>query len=823
MKQVILKNGLRVAIDSNDSPAVELNLSLNGGFVFEDRDSVGVFSLIQSIIIDYLKEKDFINFKLDVYEILSNINISKKFLSEDLIKSLDEVASIFNEDIFTEERINRVKKSFISDKGFKQNFEEDFLWKEGLFKAGSLDLSYDKNLREIIENMPVQKIRDYFNKYYNSNNMAMAISGDFDENKLKPLLDKTIGNIRKGREHNKPKVKSVYPIRFITHNDSVSYSLSFKTNKKLDLELMLLNQLLFNQINEKLRFNTRDKSIYTALLYKTYVGNLKNIRITTMFKEGKKELIDKAIFDTLDDITYDRLNPSDILSAINNLQSNLNNDISMRNMSINMLRHNSPLYLPFSKKTIKFSDIQYLASHLLKAIKWKPKWYKRRVIKKYKSSDTKFDFVYPKIEKKKAGQVQKTVLNNGLTIITREIKGKVPECEMQIGVGSQNDPNNAKGAFHYLEHLIAKTFDDLVGIYNIYACTSRDDTKYGISRQSIFAMLDIMYQSIFSPDLSPETILEEKEPIEVEILEYSANQVNKRGDLVMQSAYGNSNFGKNVLGSKESISNITSEILTECHSKYVPANCTLVVIGEGVNHEHVVDLGKNIFGQIPYQEPEVLEDWKFQSQDIEVNGDENPFLSISFELTPFIKKHLLETFLLENIISEKLYEKLEDEDMKNSMLLSRNASFFKVESLCSLGNSEDMKNKVLEVINNIEISEDDLSKSVKYQLIKYANISNNHSIPSLLDIHDNFQEIYSFDEYQNRLNEISLETIQGLLKEFKSAPRSSLIMDDLDLVHTKREQRAQLENVLAPAKEKTPKSRASIFCSKGGYNQPKIN
>ena len=76
---------------------------------------------------------------------------------------------------------------------------------------------------EDIQAAKLEDVRNFFKQYYAPNNASLAIVGDFDTAKIKPLVEKYFGTLKRGPEVKKPSVTTppVTSERRLTVTDTV--------------------------------------------------------------------------------------------------------------------------------------------------------------------------------------------------------------------------------------------------------------------------------------------------------------------------------------------------------------------------------------------------------------------------------------------------------------------------------------------------------------------------------------------------------------------------------------------------------------------------
>jgi len=87
------------------------------------------------------------------------------------------------------------EKNMYSDQFFSNLFEE---FQRNFFKNHPYGQQTTIGTIDHLKNPSLTKMLDFFNTYYVSNNMALVLSGNFDSETVKPLIEKTFGELEAG-------------------------------------------------------------------------------------------------------------------------------------------------------------------------------------------------------------------------------------------------------------------------------------------------------------------------------------------------------------------------------------------------------------------------------------------------------------------------------------------------------------------------------------------------------------------------------------------------------------------------------------------------
>lgn len=152
------------------------------------------------------------------------------------------------------------------------------------------------------------------------------------------------------------------------------------------------------------------------------------------------------------------------------------------------------------------------------------------------------------------------------------------------------------GVAHFLEHKMFEKEDGDVFQHfgkngaNANAFTSHDRTSYLFSTTTeLYSNLKILMDMVEQPYFTAETVEKEVGIIGEELKMYLDDPDYRSYMELLKSMYQDSPLRTDILGSHESISQITHEHLYMCHETfYHPSNMVLIIVGD-VDHEAVID------------------------------------------------------------------------------------------------------------------------------------------------------------------------------------------------------------------------------------------
>lgn len=156
-----------------------------------------------------------------------------------------------------------------------------------------------------------------------------------------------------------------------------------------------------------------------------------------------------------------------------------------------------------------------------------------------------------------------------------------------IDFGS-SDPQKVAGSAHFLEHkLFAKKDGDISSQFeeigaDVNAFTSFNETMFYCSGiEHTPKMIDLLFRLVGEPYFTKQNMAKEAPIIEQELAMYQDDPMWKVNNAIMTSMFGNSNLGTEVVGTKESINQVTKQNLTKVYTEnYVPTKMQFVACGD---------------------------------------------------------------------------------------------------------------------------------------------------------------------------------------------------------------------------------------------------
>lgn len=189
--------------------------------------------------------------------------------------------------------------------------------------------------------------------------------------------------------------------------------------------------------------------------------------------------------------------------------------------------------------------------------------------------------------------VQKTVLDNGLTVITKEIHtAPVVSVQVWYRVGARNETAGQNGISHQLEHLMFKGtqarpiqfgrfFSALGSQFNAF--TSYDETAYfnTVESDKLNAVLVLEADRMANTVIDSPQLQSEQKVVISELQGYENSPGYRLNRAVMHAALPNHPYGFPVGGTKADVEQFQVEAVKAHYQTYYrPSNATLVITGD---------------------------------------------------------------------------------------------------------------------------------------------------------------------------------------------------------------------------------------------------
>jgi predicted Zn-dependent peptidase len=198
---------------------------------------------------------------------------------------------------------------------------------------------------------------------------------------------------------------------------------------------------------------------------------------------------------------------------------------------------------------------------------------------------------------------QKSVLNNGLRVVTEEDPHfHSVAVGVWLNVGSRDEASEENGLSHFLEHLafkgtprrsaldIAREIDQLGGSCNAF--TSKENTCFHgkVLAENLPRAVDLLSDLVLHPAYQPEDLEKERQVILEEICAQDDNPEDMVQVQFARGFWGDAPFGRPILGEGDHISRVTREQLLAYRGIAYRPETTIVAAAGRVQHQEILDL-----------------------------------------------------------------------------------------------------------------------------------------------------------------------------------------------------------------------------------------
>lgn len=211
-------------------------------------------------------------------------------------------------------------------------------------------------------------------------------------------------------------------------------------------------------------------------------------------------------------------------------------------------------------------------------------------------------------------QVQKTILPNGLKIITEEISS-VHSVSVGIWVeaGSRDEGIEENGISHFVEHMlfkgtkrrsarqIAKEIDAVGGILNAFTSKEFSSFYAKVLAEHLAGALDILLDLYFNSVFPPRELEKERQVIIQEINMVEDSPDDYIHDLFSEFFWPRHPLGLPILGRVETISRLNRQRLIKFFLKKYLSFPPIIAAAGKLKHEELVEVVLNYLGQRKFQ------------------------------------------------------------------------------------------------------------------------------------------------------------------------------------------------------------------------------
>ena len=232
--------------------------------------------------------------------------------------------------------------------------------------------------------------------------------------------------------------------------------------------------------------------------------------------------------------------------------------------------------------------------------------------------------------------VRKTVLDNGLTVITETMPAvRSVSVGLWLRTGSRLESEAENGITHFLEHMvfkgtrnrtaeeIARSADSIGG--HLDAFTAKECTSFSIKvlDEHLPRAFEVLADLVKNPLLRDEHVVKESQVIQEEIKMVEDTPDDLVHEIFTQSYWRNHPLGRPILGTRQTVRSFNRRLLFRYFRRhYTPRNMLVTAAGH-LEHERVLGLVREELGAVPAGPPLVASKAPVASPGIRVRPKKN--------------------------------------------------------------------------------------------------------------------------------------------------------------------------------------------------------
>lgn len=202
-------------------------------------------------------------------------------------------------------------------------------------------------------------------------------------------------------------------------------------------------------------------------------------------------------------------------------------------------------------------------------------------------------------------------LSNGLRYIIIPKESETVAVSVLIKTGSAYESKEQNGIAHFLEHMmfkatkkrtsakeIAVDFEKVGALNNAF--TSETTTGYWAKSAKAHAshILEILSDIYIHAQFPENEIEKEKGVVMQEMAMYEDMPQEKIGMAMSELMYAGQSFGRSILGTKETVSNLTQKQLIDFYHTYYGPKNTLIIVSGGIDVSRIEKEIIELFGNV---------------------------------------------------------------------------------------------------------------------------------------------------------------------------------------------------------------------------------
>jgi predicted Zn-dependent peptidase len=275
---------------------------------------------------------------------------------------------------------------------------------------------------------------------------------------------------------------------------------------------------------------------------------------------------------------------------------------------------------------------------------------------------------------------KKTVLDNGIRVVSERIDYvRSVSIGVWIDVGSRDEKIDEAGASHFIEHMlfkgtkkrnakqIAASLESVGGSLNAF--TGREQTCYfaRVLDEHVDKALEVLSDIIKNPRFNRSHLEKERAVIISEIKELEDSPADLVHDLLMSSVWKENSLGRPIIGTTQSVMNLTrAKLLSFMKRNYTPPRMVVAASGN-IKHENLLSKIKRKFNLNSNSHPE-QKDWEsprgMPRLEVMRKNTSQTHISLGIPIFPYRDKRRYTALVLSSILgggmSSRLFQNIRE-------------------------------------------------------------------------------------------------------------------------------------------------------------------
>ncbi len=211
-----------------------------------------------------------------------------------------------------------------------------------------------------------------------------------------------------------------------------------------------------------------------------------------------------------------------------------------------------------------------------------------------------------------ARDIERADLPNGLVVVTEKMPHvRSVSVGIWIGTGSRVESPESNGLAHFIEHMvfkgterrtaeqIAQSVDSVGGMLDAFTAKEMTCFNAKVLDEHLPIAFSVISDLVLRPRFDGEDLAKEKQVVLEEIKMDEDNPEYLIHELFTQNFWRGHSLGRPILGTPETVSQFSREVLFQCfRSWYAPQNTCITAAGN-LEHAQLVDLVAREFGDLP--------------------------------------------------------------------------------------------------------------------------------------------------------------------------------------------------------------------------------